>query len=215
VLRKIEEKHLRYYCRQHGILVLTYDDGPGQRLTPQLLNIFKKDCVKATFFILGMRANQHPEILEQIKEAGHEIGFHGQNHINYWKVSPWKALRGFRIAHRTLAPAMRRNGIFRPPYGKLTVIQWFEIKRQKIQLGWWTFVSGDTYNKLQPIEHVVNAIEKNNGGVILLHDFDRDVRHVEYEKYVLELTQKLIKLANQNGLKIKKLGELVDEFYIN
>ena len=212
VLRKIEQYKLRKYCSKFGILVLTYDDGPGQRLTRQLLKIFDDEHVSATFFFLGMRAATHPDVVWQAKEAGHEIGFHGHDHINYWKVLPKRPLRDLRIGYQTLSSAMKKKAIFRPPYGKLTLIQWLELKRKKIKIGWWTFVSGDTYNKLQPIDHVVNTVGKNNGGVILLHDFDRDAHHVEYEKYVLELTKKLIGLAKRNELKIKKLGELIDEF---
>lgn len=49
-LRKLEEKRLRKYCRDHGILVLTYDDGPGPILTTRLLAIFQNEQVRATFF---------------------------------------------------------------------------------------------------------------------------------------------------------------------
>ena len=160
-----------------------------------------------------MRAATHPDVVRQAQQAGHEIGFHGQTHINYWKVSPEKALKDIRLGYQTLSNAIKEKPIFRPPYGKLTLLTLLELKRQKIKIGWWTFVSGDTYNKLQPIDHILNTIIKNNGGVILLHDFDRHDDSKEYEKYVLELTQKLIGAAKQHKWKIKKLGELINQLH--
>ncbi len=213
MLRKIEQYQLQKYCSKYGILVLTYDDGPGTRMTRQLLNIFDKENIKATFFFLGRRAVKYPDLVNQAKSDGHEIGYHGQDHLNYWKVLPTRASRDMRVGYQTLSTAMEGRGIFRPPYGKITLIQWLELKYKKIQIGWWTFVSGDTYGELQSIEEITCAIRANHGGVILLHDFDRDDDHIAYEKYVLELTRKLIYIAQQDKLKIMKFGDLLDKFH--
>lgn len=62
------------------VLYLTFDDGPS-RNTPEVLDILKREGVKATFFVLGEHVEQHPEIAQRIVEEGHAIGNHTYNHV--------------------------------------------------------------------------------------------------------------------------------------
>ncbi len=59
--RKIEERRLARLCRDNRTIVLTYDDGPGPRLTPQLLELLKGHDVPASFFPLGRNATKNEE----------------------------------------------------------------------------------------------------------------------------------------------------------
>ena len=211
VLRLTEQYKLQKYCSKAGILALTYDDGPGQRLTNRLLEIFDKEHVKVTFFFLGMRAEKNPGIVHQAKEMGHEIGFHGHNHINYWKISPKKSLIDIKKGYETLSQELTEKVIFRPPFGKLPLIPLLLLKLKRIRIGWWTYVSGDTFNKFRSIDKIVAEVSKKKGGVVLLHDHDRINHNVHPEPFVLELTQRLILMAKQNNLKIKKLGDVIEE----
>lgn len=61
--------------RRHA--ALTIDDGPDPEATPLILDVLAKHGVKATFFLLGEKAEAHPELVEMIVAAGHEIGNHG------------------------------------------------------------------------------------------------------------------------------------------
>ncbi|RPI76510.1 MAG: polysaccharide deacetylase family protein, partial [Desulfobacteraceae bacterium] len=76
-------------CAHHGftalpvdekIIALTFDDGPNALYTPKILEILKEHDVKATFFVIGRQAQAFPEILRNIKNAGHEIENHSWNH---------------------------------------------------------------------------------------------------------------------------------------
>ena len=58
------------------MVALSFDDGPHAEFTPQVLEILERYEAKATFFLIGERAVRHPELLERIWEAGHEIGNH-------------------------------------------------------------------------------------------------------------------------------------------
>ena len=62
-------------------MALTYDDGPNTAWTPQLMEVLDKHDVKATFFTIGKYAEQQPELLRQVAEAGHAIGNHTYNHV--------------------------------------------------------------------------------------------------------------------------------------
>ena len=61
-------------------VVLTFDDGPLPRNSNQVLEILAAQCVKATFFIIGRMAQSSPEGVRKLRDAGHSIGTHSQNH---------------------------------------------------------------------------------------------------------------------------------------
>lgn len=69
-----------------GTVALTFDDGPSE-FTPQILAILKKYNIKATFFMVGMSAKQHPELVKQVLEAGHAIDSHSQTHPMLTKLN--------------------------------------------------------------------------------------------------------------------------------
>lgn len=68
------------------LVALTFDDGPGP-CTAQLLDLLKKEQVKATFFVLGTKVNAYPELVKRMDAEGHEVGNHSQNHKNLAKLS--------------------------------------------------------------------------------------------------------------------------------
>ena len=61
-------------------VVLTFDDGPLPPHSTQVLDILASQCVKATFFIIGRMARSFPEGVRRVRDAGHSIGTHSQNH---------------------------------------------------------------------------------------------------------------------------------------
>ncbi len=61
-------------------VVLTFDDGPLPPHSTQVLDILASQCVKATFFIIGRMARDYPEGVRRVRDAGHSIGTHSQNH---------------------------------------------------------------------------------------------------------------------------------------
>ena len=61
-------------------VVLTFDDGPLPPHSTQVLDILAAQCIKATFFIIGRMARDYPEGVRKVRDAGHTIGTHSQNH---------------------------------------------------------------------------------------------------------------------------------------
>jgi peptidoglycan/xylan/chitin deacetylase (PgdA/CDA1 family) len=61
-------------------VVLTFDDGPLPKYSNQVLNILAAHCAKATFFLVGSQANAHPEGVRKVRDAGHTVATHTQNH---------------------------------------------------------------------------------------------------------------------------------------
>ena len=72
------------------VVYLTFDDGPDDKVTPQILDVLKQEEVHATFYVLGVMVEQNPEVLKRIFTEGHAIGNHSYNHV-YEEIyaSPW------------------------------------------------------------------------------------------------------------------------------
>ena len=69
-----------YSTSEEKRVFLTFDDGPSKTVTPLILDLLKQENIKATFFVLGNRVEQNPEILKRIFEEGHYIANHGYSH---------------------------------------------------------------------------------------------------------------------------------------
>lgn len=70
----------RRVSTQEKVVALTYDDGPDPEFTPAVLRLLERHEVSATFFLMGQRVQQHPDVAQNIWRAGHEIGNHSWSH---------------------------------------------------------------------------------------------------------------------------------------
>ncbi|MGI9036058.1 MAG: polysaccharide deacetylase family protein [Pyrinomonadaceae bacterium] len=100
-----------------GKIVLTFDDGPDPVWTPQILDILKRENVKATFFIVGENGQANPELVKRIVDEGHEIGNHSFTHPNLGDV-PSKVVDLELSATQRLIESLtgRSTRLFRAPY---------------------------------------------------------------------------------------------------
>src|SRR6186713_1076398 len=102
-------------------IALTFDDGPNATLTPKLLDLLAARHLKATFFVVGQNAADHPEILKRAVREGHEIANHSWSHPNLGKMSDEAVRRELRRTDETINAAIGvRPTLFRPPYGSIT-----------------------------------------------------------------------------------------------
>src|ERR1700761_2935062 len=67
-------------------VVLTFDDGPSPSTTPRVLAALAHECVRATFFLIGRHASEHPELVRRTAAEGHSIGHHTWMHRNLAKI---------------------------------------------------------------------------------------------------------------------------------
>ncbi|WP_446898955.1 polysaccharide deacetylase family protein [Clostridium sp. LBM24168] len=68
-----------------NLIYLTFDDGPSDKITNEVLDILKSENVKATFFVIGYKVNGRETILRRMRDEGHSIGLHTFTH-NYKKI---------------------------------------------------------------------------------------------------------------------------------
>jgi peptidoglycan/xylan/chitin deacetylase (PgdA/CDA1 family) len=99
---------------------VTFDDGPHPELTPRLLDVLAKEAIKATFFVVGQRAEKHPEIVRRIEAEGHVVGHHSNSHPDPVHTSTLGMHREVRAASRLLREILGHPvRLYRPPHGKL------------------------------------------------------------------------------------------------
>ena len=205
VVKAWQRRRLRRLCQ--GKLALTYDDGPDPLLTESLIQMLDRYGARATFFMVGFRAQRSPQMAQALADAGHELGCHGNMHVNSWRVWPWQAVRDIHDGYRALHPWVARTSPYRPAFGKLTLWTLFAVIFRGSPLRWWTADGLDTQPELPDPARVAHDIINAGGAVVLLHSHDRGLdRH----RYVLQLTEELLIAARQRSVKICTLQELYE-----
>jgi peptidoglycan/xylan/chitin deacetylase (PgdA/CDA1 family) len=105
-------------------IALTFDDGPSAALTPRLLDLLAAHRMKATFFVVGQNAADHPDILRRASREGHEIANHSWSHPNLGKMSDEAVRREVQKTDDAIFAAIgKRSTLLRPPYGSITARQ--------------------------------------------------------------------------------------------
>ncbi|UJL46586.1 polysaccharide deacetylase family protein [Virgibacillus sp. NKC19-16] len=101
-------------------VALTFDDGPDMRFTPQVLDVLNRYQVNATFFLMGARAAEYPDIVRRANAEGHAIGNHTYWHPNLAEESLGRAHWEVTTTEETIEQILGfRPRLFRPPYGNL------------------------------------------------------------------------------------------------
>lgn len=206
--RYVSQRLLARKCSDRRTLVLTYDDGPGPGATPRLLDLVAGHGARVSFFALGSRAESAPDILDRAVREGHEIGTHSYSHLHPWRTLPWASLADVKRGMSALARWTAPSPLFRPPHGKVTPMTWWMAKSRGVRFAWWTIDSGDTWDVPPDAQRIVDAVRRARGGVVLMHDFDRGDARVDY---ILDLTERLLRAAREDGLRVMPLGELLRE----
>jgi peptidoglycan/xylan/chitin deacetylase (PgdA/CDA1 family) len=103
---------------------MTFDDGPSEKLTPELLDLLAQHHIHATFFVIGENVVRHPEILQRALREGHEIGSHSWSHPAFAKMADTKVRVELQKTDDAIKEAIgQRPTLLRPPYGSITARQ--------------------------------------------------------------------------------------------
>ncbi len=150
------------------VLHLTFDDGPTEAGTEEILRVLKKFEAQATFFLIGKNAETFPEIVEKIKQDGHTLGSHSYSHVNACKTEKTDYLNDIRKG-MACVPSV----YFRPPYGKITLSLYRTLKTETRIVMW--DVIAEEYEPGYSWEKCLSKLKKQtrNGSVIVLHDSDK------------------------------------------
>ena len=175
-----------------GTIALTFDDGPTAVYTPQILAILKKYNIKATFFMVGNNAKNHPDIVKQVLADGHAINSHSLTHPMLTKIGDTQLHREVEepqvIIYKIIG---HKPNCLRYPFGASNQHVRDVIRSQGIVPVAMGFNSFD-YDR-PGVDKIVNWVLKNaySGQVILLHDgFDKREQTVAALPRIIEGIQK-------------------------
>jgi peptidoglycan-N-acetylglucosamine deacetylase len=160
-------------------LVLTFDDGPWPTTTPKVLDALKRECVLATFFLIGRNTQAHPQIARRELAEGHSIGHHTFSHplLNRLPLAKAEAEIDRGIAADELALYGRRSSVpatpfFRfPGFAASPALLDYLNGRGMVVFG--ADVWASDWNPMTPDEELhklMGRIDKVGGGIVLLHD---------------------------------------------
>jgi len=155
-------------------IALTFDDGPDPVYTDLILDILKEKDVKATFFLIGKKMQQYPEITERIFDEGHCLGNHTFEHFNLEKqqfhsifISIFKTEQ---ILENVCGKSLR---IMRPPWGKVTPEEKDKLKKGGFKVVLWDVNSKDFMPNIT-VNEIINNVMTGAGDkkIVLFHDSD-------------------------------------------
>lgn len=153
-------------------IALTFDDGPDNRYTPEILDILSEYNVKATFFVIGSNCEMYPDLVLRELRDGHEIGNHTYSHPRLTKISSGKLINEIIETENILFEICEyRPKLFRPPEG----IYSNTVRRVISRLDYIPVVwSVDTLDwKGSSAESIAKAVMRDprSGMIILCHDY--------------------------------------------
>jgi len=161
-------------------IALTFDDGPDPTWTPRLLDILKANHVPATFFTVGVQAQQYPGLLRREVQEGHEVGSHTFTHPNLSMVSRTQVGLELDATQRLIQSILGRGTLlFRPPFAEdvePATPEQARVLQQASELGYTTVGMGvDPEDWAKPgtqviVRAVLQQVQAGAGQVVLLHD---------------------------------------------
>lgn len=185
-------------------VALTFDDGPVPGKTEMILDILERYKVPASFFCIGNRVKEHPEIVSKIHAMGHVIGNHSYWHGKMFDLQTPSAIAKElddtnQIIFKTLGV---RPEFFRPPYGVTNPMVASAIRQGGFKTIGWSVRSLDTVIKdSEKLFAKVTAALKG-GDIVLFHDFS---------DATIQILPRFIEHIHKSGLRIVRVDELLNE----
>ena len=149
-------------------VALTFDDGPDPEFTPRLVDMLARYQAHATFFFVGRSAQQYPEVVRQVAQAGHAIGNHTWDHPSLPLISGRERRAQIQACAKALAPYGQR--LLRFPYGHQDVASGLDALWLGYQVNGWNLLGYDWLD--HGAEWIAGRLvgKVRRGSVILLHD---------------------------------------------
>ncbi len=151
---------------------LTFDDGPHPEHTPRLLDNLASFDIKATFFIVGEKAEKHPDLVRRIVAGGHELGNHTWTHSEPSQTSTRKFMDEVRRTRGWIQDVTGRDCcLVRPPKGRLSLRKFWALAREGQTIALWNQDPRDyRMESWCDMEDWCRGYQPTQGDVILMHD---------------------------------------------
>ena len=190
-----------------GEIALTIDDGPDPQVTPAVLDLLDRHQARATFFCIGKRAQQYPDLCREIVRRGHAVENHSQHHRHSFSFMGSRGIRGeLMLAQHTLSSITgQRPRFFRAPAGLRNPLLDPVLPVLGLRLASWTRRGFDT--RTADPQVLLRRLAKNlrAGDILLLHDGNA-ARNAAGEPAILQVLPLLLTQAAAAGLRSVTLG---------
>lgn len=213
---KGKENIKNIYKSDKKIAYLTFDDGPSKTVTPLILDVLKAENIRATFFVLGSRAELYPELLQREYNEGHYIANHGYSHM-YSSIyaSPESVLDEYNKTEDAIRKALNNNyesHLFRFPGGSSGGV-YKDVKAQAIELLAqndiahvnWSALTNDAVGrptKESMMEQLKATVGEKKVALILMHDAGDKI-------LTYEILPEVIKYLRDSGYEFGHIGDLI------
>jgi len=181
-------------------VALTFDDGPDPVTTRHILETLGRTRHRATFFVLGVKARRHPDVVREIQAGGHTVGVHGDVHdrLHSFRM-PWTVRDDIlRAVHAVEVATGVRPRLFRPPLGHTSVTTVRGVRLAGVTLVGWSARGYDGMRGRTP-EAVVERVARTltDGAIVMLHDAaERD----DFEPAAVRALPRLLAVLDRRGL---------------
>ena len=177
------------------VVYLTFDDGPVPDVTPWVLDLLKKECIRATFFCVGENVMKHPEVYRRVLADGHAVGNHTYNHWQGLKHSDEDYFRNVEKAAEYID-----SDLFRPPHGWLKTSQYRFLKKS-YKIVMWDLISCDYDRQLTPNQVFRNVTDfVRPGSIITFHD------SIKAQPNLTEVLPRAIKWMKEQGYRFEAIS---------
>lgn len=193
------------------LVALTFDDGPDPQGTAAVASVLARHGARGTFFVIGARAERHPELLAALARDGHQIENHSYDHGYDTTIRSVARLSNElrRTQDAVVAAAGRAPRWLRPPVGLLSPRVSAAARRAGLRLCGYSGKARDGLARTT-VEEALRRLEAalRPGAILVLHDAaERDGRR----PIAPEVLERLLPLLVARGLRPVTLDELVGE----
>ena len=181
---------------------VTFDCAWGADDIPAILDTLDKYKVKATFFIVGLWAEEYPDAVKMMTERGHEIANHGYSHLHMSQIPEAKIEEEILRCSEVLEKLSgNKITLFRPPYGEYNANTIRVAKRLNVQSIQWNVDSLDWKQNLSAEDIYKRVTQRVEPGSIIL--FHNDTLHTE------NILPSILENLTQNGYSCVAVSELL------
>lgn len=158
-----------YNC---GKVALTFDDGPDPHRTSKILDTLQLYGARATFFVVGRKAAQYPDVIRRIADEGHDLGNHSYFHGEPSVTPPDQLLTEVKACRSLLKRLTNQQvSLFRPPKGELSLRKMLGLWHLHQSIVLWNVDSRDyTLSHAEQFEEWCRSYAPTSGDIVLLHD---------------------------------------------
>lgn len=192
-------------------VALTFDDGPDSVYTEQIMDILKEHNIKATFFLIGKRAQLFPDVVKRMVSEGHIVGNHSMTHANIAKLNKQQVIKEILDAEKVLKDlAGYRPALFRSPYGSIKADQVKDVGAYDYKVIAWNVDSLD-WKSLSAEQVKYNILENAKEGSIILQHSSGSAEE-DLTGSVAALPE-VIRILKNDGYKFVTIPELLGITY--